>query len=201
MWKQAICINVFPTLWMLVYFSFLYLFGDIREEIRWRTTVSGIEVWLTISPGWRVMRHKEKMINRDDKKSLLSFVSLYLIFFPNGSSVTRVLFLWPLTYTRPWLSWLLAKCVKYTVNSHNKRKEIRITKLTILLGFGIPPQFKNIENKCLYWWFLCFWGKSKPFFVCFIYSHLSKCEGFFSPDPIHSSSCFWVRPLPHKIKH
>lgn len=32
------------------------------------------------------------------------------------------------------------------------------------------------------------------------YSCLSKCERFFSPDPIHSRSCFCVRPLPHNTE-
>lgn len=30
-------------------------------------------------------------------------------------------------------------------------------------------------------------------------SDLSKCECFFSPEPMHSNSCFCVRPLPHTI--
>lgn len=37
--------------------------------------------------------------------------------------------------------------------------------------------------------------------LCKTYVYLSKCEVFFSPDPIHSSSCFCVRPLPHKGTH
>lgn len=32
------------------------------------------------------------------------------------------------------------------------------------------------------------------------YACLSKCERFFSPDPIHSRSCFCVRPLPHNME-
>lgn len=63
---------------------------------------------------------------------------------------------------------------------------------TSIQNWKNTPANHFFNNSCQYMNPLYWHGASSK-------SDLSKCECFFSPEPMHSNSCFCVRPLSYKI--